>query len=97
MALDTPGASNRADIGTGSNTFLRVTNTTGSSVLVTVLGAGNTSYGVAKPGNAITVAATTGEAWIPLRKEYDQGDGLGATVTFGTTGAGISAALIRFQ
>lgn len=96
MALDTPATTNnRADVGSGVNTFLRVTNAAGSTVLLTMLGSGNTSYGVAKPANAITIAATTGEAWIPLRKEYDQGDGLGANFSLAST-TSVSVALIRF-
>lgn len=96
MALDTLATTNnRVDVGSGTNTFLRVTNTSGSTVLFTLLGAGNTSYGVAKPSNAITIAITTGEAWVPLRKEYDQGDGLGANFSLATV-TGIQAALVRF-
>ncbi len=97
MALDTPATTlNRADIGSGTNTFLRVVNAAGSSMTVTVLGSGNTTYGVAKPNNGpITVAATTGEAWIPLRKEYDQGDGLGANFSLSST-TSVTVALVRF-
>lgn len=98
MSLDTLATTNnRADVGTGTNTFLRATNTDTTSKTLTLLGAGNTSYGVAKPSNAITLAANTGEAWIPLRKEYDQGDGLGANFSISANTTGVKVALVRFS
>lgn len=91
-----PGATDRADIGSGTNTFLVYTNTSGTPFNVTITGAGTTSYNVAKPSNGpLTCAATTGELWVPLRKEYDQGDGLGASVTTSAQPAGALVKLVR--
>lgn len=89
------GATDRADVGNGTNTFLHYTNSSGTAVAVTIHGAGTTSYGVAKPSNVLTLAATTGELWVPLRKEYDQGDGLGAQITTDSQPAGAKVALVR--
>lgn len=91
-----PGATDRADVGSGTNTFLVYTNSSATPVVVTILGAGNTSYGVAKPSNVRTLVITTGELWIPLRKEYDQGDGLGAQITTDGQPAGSLVKLVRF-
>lgn len=91
-----PGATDRADVGSGTNTFLVYTNTSATVVTVTIAGAGNTSYAVAKPSNVLTLAATTGELWIPLRKEYDQGDGLGASITTSAQPAGALVKLVRY-
>lgn len=87
--------SDRADVGSGTNTYLHYKSSSGSVTHVTVTGAGNTSYGVAKPGNVVAIPAN-GAARIPLRKEYDQGDGLGATITT-TDNASLTVALVRFS
>lgn len=92
-----PGATDRADVGSGTNSFLVYTNTSATPVTVTVVGAGNTSYGVAKPSNVLSLVITTGELWIPLRKEYDQGDGLGAQITTSAQPAGALVKLVRFS
>ena len=92
-----PGATDRADVGSGTNTFLVYTNTSGTAVTVTIVGAGTTSYGVTKPSNVLTLPITTGELWIPLRKEYDQGDGLGAQITTSAQPAGALVKLVRFS
>jgi hypothetical protein len=90
-----PTASDRADVGSGHDTFLHYKNTSGSPVTVTVTGTvGNTSYGVAWPNNVLTLAATTGELLIPLRQAHDQGDGLGALVTTSAQ-SGVTVALVR--
>lgn len=92
-----PGATDRADVGSGTNTFLVYTNTSATPVTVTVKGYGNTTYGVAKPDNVLSLVVTTGELWIPLRKEYDQGDGLGAQITTSAQPAGALVKLVRFS
>jgi len=91
-----PGATDRADVGSGTNSFLVYTNTSATPVTVTIVGAGSTTYGVSKPNNVLTLAATTGELWIPLRKEYDQGDGLGAQITTNAQPAGALVKLVRY-
>lgn len=90
-----PGATDRADVGSGTNTFLVYTNTSATAVTVTIVGSGFTSYGVAKPPNPLSLVITTGELWIPLRKEYDQGDGLGAQITTSAQPAGALVKLVR--
>lgn len=68
--LGAVSASDTAEVGNGKNTFYVVKNASGSSVTVTIVAPGNNSYGQPNPDNVITVPATTGEKWIPLRKEY---------------------------
>lgn len=63
-------ASDTAPVGSGTDTFVVYRNTGGSSVDVVLVAPGNTSYGSANPDPTVTVAATTGEVWIPLRKEF---------------------------
>lgn len=75
-------ASDTVEIGNGINTFAVYKNTSGSPVTVTVVVPGNTTYGQPNPDPALTLPATTGELWIPMRKAYDPGDGSGrATIT----------------
>lgn len=72
-------ASDTMPINSGTNTFAVYRNGSGSSVTVTVVVPGNTTYGQPTPDPALTVAAA-GELWIPLRKEFDDGTG-NATLT----------------
>jgi hypothetical protein len=89
-------ASDTAEVGNGQNTFIVYKNTGGSPAVVTITVAGNTAYGQPNPDPAITVAATTGEMWIPLRKEYDAADGTGrATITATNSGATLQVAVVR--
>lgn len=90
------GASDTAEIGNGHNTFVVYKNTTGSSVTITVVAPGNTDYGVAYPDPQISVPATNGERWIPLRNGYDDGTGR-ATLTTSAQDAGITVAVVRMQ
>jgi hypothetical protein len=62
-------AADTVEVGNGKNTFLVVKNS-GAEGTVTIPVPGNTSYGELNPSSVTTVAATTGEAWIPLRKEF---------------------------
>ncbi|WIC88884.1 hypothetical protein SEA_SHAGRAT_15 [Rhodococcus phage Shagrat] len=84
--------SDTALIGNGLNTFLVYKNGSGSPVDVTVVAPGDTDYGVALPDKVVTVAAA-GEAWIPLRKSYDDASG-SATVTMADA-TGVTVALVR--
>lgn len=96
FALDTVGVSNTAEIGNGRNTFLVVKNASGASITVTVVVPGNVDYGQATPDPVFTVAATTGEAWIPLRQAfYDPNAGVGrATVTV-SLATSVTAAVVQ--
>ena len=84
-------ASDSAPIGSGHNTFLIYRNPTGSPVTVNVQVPGNTFFGAAHQAESVTVPATTGEKWIPLRKDHDGGGGL-ATITGGT---GLNVAVVQ--
>lgn len=89
-------ASDTADLGNGKNTFLVYKNTGGSIAVVTIGVPGNTVYGQPQPDPAISVAATTGENWIPLRKEYDDGTGNNTVaITATNSGATLQVALVR--
>lgn len=91
-------ASDTAEIGNGHNTFVVYKNTGGSASVVTITVLGNTSYGQPTPDPAITVPATTGEKWIPLRKAYDQGDGTGRAILSATnSGATLQVAVVRMS
>lgn len=91
-------ASDTAECGNGKNTFVVYRNTGGSDAVVTIVVPGNTSYGQPEPDPAITVPATTGEVWIPLRKEYvDSGTaGVGrCTITATNSGATLKVAVVQ--
>lgn len=95
FSLNTPTTSDTAAYGTGGNTFAVYRNTDGSPHTVTVVVPGNNNYGVANPDPTYVVAATNGERWIPLRRDYDNGLGLGtATLTLDAT-TGVTVAVVR--
>lgn len=91
--------SDTARINSGSDTFLVYKNTDATnSRTLTVVVPGSTDYGSPLPDPTFTLAAVNGEAWIPLRKAYDPGDGTGAaTITMSGTGApaGVTVALVQ--
>lgn len=94
FALNTPTASDTASVGDGTDTILIYKNGSGASITVTVAVPGQTSYGVAYPPQAIVVAAA-GEAWIPLRKAFDDGTGKCTVTTSSQTS--LTVALVRHQ
>lgn len=70
---------------TGSGYTLIVRNGSGAPITVTIAVPGNLETGDAYPDKAYTVAATTGEEWIPLYDVYrDPTDGL-AHITYSAT------------
>lgn len=89
-ASQNSSASDSVDIGDGHNTFLRYVNTGGSDVVVTINVPGNTDYGQPNPDPAITVVATTGEVWIPIHKEYDDGNGANTATVTVASGSGVT-------
>lgn len=91
-SLDTAGLSNTAAIGNGHNSFVIVKNADSSSHTATVTVYITTDYGVAVPNRVVTVASSTGEVWIPLRKSYDDGTGY-ATITLDAA-TSVSMALV---
>lgn len=99
-ALGAAAISDTAEVGTGSNTFVVYKNTDANEKTVTITVPGTTSYGQATPDPAITLAATTGEVWIPLRKEFVDKATAGAgrcTLTVSGTGdaTGVTVAVVR--
>jgi hypothetical protein len=75
--------------------FLVVKNGAGSPITLTVAVPGNTVNGSAQPDTVITVAATTGEAWVPLETYYkDPSDGL-AHITYSSVTTVTSAVVQR--
>jgi hypothetical protein len=62
--------SDTVEVGNGHDTFLYVANTDSVNHVIKIVAPGVNSYGQANPDPAITVVATTGTAWIPLRREY---------------------------
>lgn len=84
-------ASDTVTYDTGHNTFLVYKNTGGSPCSVVIVVPGNNAYGQPNPDPSITVPATTGEVWIPIRNSEDDGNGT-STVTL-TVASGSGATL----
>lgn len=91
----TPTTSDTAPVGNGSNTFAVYRNTDTSSHTVTLAYTpGTTSdYGATITNPTFTVAATSGEVWIPLRKSADNGTG-SATLTLDAV-TGMKVAIVQ--
>ncbi|WP_406527382.1 hypothetical protein [Streptomyces sp. I8-5] len=91
-------ASDTAEVGNGYNTFAVYRNSGAASVTVTVAAPGNTSYGEPNPDPDFTLgdgSSNPTEAWVPLRKEYDAGDGSGrATITV-SPATNVTVAIVR--
>jgi hypothetical protein len=92
----TATASDTAEIGSGHNTFAVYKNT-GSATAIVVVAPGTTDYGQPYPDPSITLPATTGEIWIPLRKSYDPGDGSGRATLTQATPTGVTVAVVRMS
>lgn len=91
-------ASDTAEVGNGINTFAVYRNTNASSRTITVTVPGTLSYGQATPDPVFTLGAgdvTPTERWIPLRKEYDAGDGTGRCTITPSATAGVTVAIVR--
>lgn len=94
-ASQNSSASDTAVYGNGKQNFLLYRNTGGSIAALTIVVPGNNAYGQANPDPLINVPATTGEVWIPLRKELDDGSGNGTVTVTGTnTGATLQVSLV---
>ncbi|PRH79403.1 hypothetical protein C6N75_09985 [Streptomyces solincola] len=93
-------ASDTAEIGSGHNTFVVYRNTDSNAKTVTVTVPGQTEYGQAYTYAGLTLAATTGELWIPMRKAFDPADGSSrATLNVAGTGGvtGVTVAVVRMS
>jgi hypothetical protein len=86
-------ASDTAEIGSGLNTFVVYKNTNAATRTVTITAPGNTDYGQPYPDPVLTLGANTGELWIPLKKDYDDGTGR-ATLTLSAT-PNVTVAVVR--
>lgn len=88
--------SDTAEVGNGKNTFVVYRNSDASTEQVTIVAPGNNSYGQPNPDPVVTIPGGPGaELWVPLRKEYDAGDGSGrCTLTMAST-TGITVAVVR--
>lgn len=87
--------SDTAEVGNGVNTFAVYKNTDASTEDITVVIPGTLVSGDAFPDKVYTIAANTGELWIPLRKEYDAADGTGRCTITMTSATGITVAIVR--
>lgn len=77
----------------GDGCFLVAKNASVSSVTLTVVTPGNLRTGVAYPDTTYTIAANTGEVWVPLYADYaDPADGL-AHLTWSATTSVTRAAI----
>lgn len=89
-------SSDTAPVGNGINTFAVYKNTDSNPKTITITVAGNTDYGQPNPDPALTLAATTGELWIPLRKVYGDDTGRATLAVTGTGGVtGVTVAVVR--
>ena len=74
-----------------ASVFVVYRNTNASTRTVTITVPGNTSYGQALPDPILTLGATTGELWIPLRALYqDSATGLVTFTLSATTNVTVS-------
>lgn len=90
--LAAAAASDTAAVGTGL--FLIVKNTNAATRTVTIVVPGILTTGDAYPDKAYTIAADTGELWIPLLDIYrDPADNL-AHITWSAT-TGVTRAVVR--
>jgi hypothetical protein len=87
--------SDTAEVGSGHDTFVVYKNTNAATRTVTITAPGTTDYGQPFPDPVLTLGATTGELWIPMRKGYDASDGTGrATLTLSAT-TNVTVAVVR--
>lgn len=90
-------ASDTAAIGNGTNTYLHVKNTGSAAVTVSITDYLTADNGDQMGDHTVIVAATNGEALIPLRRSYDKGDGTGAQIAYTGTLTDVTAALVQVQ
>lgn len=82
----TPAAAAAGDTArVGPGLTLYVKNASGSPITVTLATPGNLSTGDAIPDKVYTVAATTGERWIPLLEAYADPVTGNAAITYSAT------------
>lgn len=94
-------ASDTAEVGNGVDTFVVYKNTDSNAKTITIdLNHVTLETGDAHPDKALTLGATTGELWIPMRKHYadaaQNGIGRAAIAVTGTGGVtGVTVAVVR--
>ena len=79
----------------GSGYWLIAKNTDVASRTITVTVPGNLATGDAYPDKVYTLAANTGEQWIPLLREYADATDGEAHLTYSAT-AGVTRAVVKF-
>lgn len=79
----------------GSGYWLIAKNTNVASRTVTVVVPGNLATGDAYPDKVYTLAADTGEVWIPLLREYANATDGEAHLTYSAT-AGVTRVVVKF-
>lgn len=88
-------ATQSVDIGTGHDTFIVVKNGAGSgSAAVEIDSTFLTGYGDTYPAHIVSVDHAT-EVWIPIRKDYDPGDGTNAAVVAISPTTSVTVAAVR--
>lgn len=85
----------KADVGSGHNTFLDVANGSGSSITVSIQDFEVADNGDTMQAHVVTIAAGA-KAKIPLRKSYDKGDGTGAQITYSAVTT-VTSSLVRIS
>jgi hypothetical protein len=78
----------------GDHLYLIVKNASGSPITVTVTVPGNLETGDAYPDKQYSVAATTGERWIPLLKRYADPTTGNAAIAYSATSS-VTRAVVR--
>jgi hypothetical protein len=98
FALQTATVADTAEIGSGHDTVVVYKNTDANIKTITITVPGNTDYGQANPDPALSLAASTGELWIPMRKDYNNGTGRADLAVSGTGGVtGVTVAVVRIS
>lgn len=95
FALSTVTTSNTVSYDNGHNTFAVFKNTDSASHTVTVVVPGNNSYGLPNPDPTFTLAATTGQVWIPILRDYDDGNGTGTATLTLDAATGVTVAVVK--
>lgn len=97
-AVAAAAAGDTAEVGDGTNTFLYLENTNGSTRTVVVkMDHVTLQSGDTHPDKSYTLGATTGRLWIPLRKSYanDAQNGVGRCKFTVSADTGVTAAVVR--
>lgn len=96
FALQAATTSDTAEIGNGHNTFVVYKNTDTVSKTITIVSDLVLDSGADYPDRTYTLAANTGELWIPLIKDYeDDAAGAGRATLAIDNITGVTVAVVR--